>query len=88
MNPWTGTIQSIVHQNGNLLVGVSYTNGVTTFTESMNMNGSNAVSINQAVQNRLGTLNQNDILVATITPSILGGKFTVTSSVAANLSLS
>lgn len=88
MTPWTGTIQSIVHQNGNLLVGVSYTNGVTTFTESMNMNGSNAVSINQAVQNRLGTLNQNDIVVATITPSILGGKFTVISSVAANLSLS
>lgn len=88
MTPWTGTIQSIVHQNGNLLVGVSYTNGVNTFTESMNMNGSNAVSINQAIQNRLGTLNQNDIVVATITPSILGGKFTVTSSVAANLSLS
>lgn len=88
MTPWTGTIQSIVHQNGNLLVGVSYTNGVTTFTESMNMNGSNAVSINQAIQNRLSTLNQNDIVVATITPSILGGKFTVTSSIQANLSLS
>lgn len=85
---WTATVQSAEHTNGNLLIGVSYTNGTQIFTESMNMNGSTQTMITNAVQNRLDTLNQNDSTITSITPTIKSGTFTVTSSIQANLSLS
>lgn len=80
---WTATVQSAEHTNGNLLIGVSYTNGIQTFTESMNMNGSTQTIITNAVQNRLNTLNQNDSVVTSITPTVKAGTFTVISSVQA-----
>lgn len=78
---WTATVVSTDHTNGNLLIGVSYTNGVQTFSESLSMNDATQATLTSAIQNRLKTLNSNDALVSTINTNVKAGTFVVTSSV-------
>lgn len=77
MSPWTATVVSTDYNNKILLVGVSFTNGQTTFTDSFDMTGGNLDSLTQRIQGRLNLLSINDSLV-------LGIKSSIASSVVIN----
>lgn len=70
---WQATVVSTDYEKGNLQIGVQYSNGVQTFSESTTINGNNVNGLVQVIQSRLATLTANDALVATITPSIQSG---------------
>lgn len=78
---WTATVVSTDNTNGNLLIGVSYSNGIQTFSESLSMNSANQTILTKSIQNRLATLDSNDALVSLITPAIKTGTLIITSSV-------
>lgn len=70
MSAWTGKIVSTDTSKGTFLIGVQYTNGVTTFSESLDVTGGIMADITVKIQNRVVALNNNDILLPIIQNSI------------------
>lgn len=74
---WTATIVSKDYSKGVLLVGVEYTNGNETFSESIDMTGGTLDVLNQKIQGKLNTLNATSDLISDI-DSAVAQKQTVT----------
>lgn len=68
---WTATIVSRdLQDDGTLLVGVQYSNGGDSFSESMEMTGLTFDFLNDRIADRLDKLNANAALVTAIDAAI------------------
>jgi hypothetical protein len=72
-NTWSATIVDYNKKNADLYVGVSFTNGVTTFTESVYATGLGLSDVALRVQNILTALNSNDTLANVVAASVVTG---------------
>ena len=73
MNFWTALIVSQdmdAYVIGRLLIGVQYTDGTTTFSETIDATGSTSDALNSQIQRRLTTLNNNASLISQIQTSV------------------